>query len=142
MDIGPRFALPLGMSNIGHQVHGRFKMFAGKLEPGHSIAAIAAQVEQFAATAGAAPKSIGVEYLEHNATVVVTLGYRDDEPAYPIKLHVVSLGKASSLDTADLHRLEQRMEQAAAKLNNVICHELFITEDDEFLMVMMVHQSA
>lgn len=117
-------------------------MFAGKLEPGHSIAKLAEQVEQFAAQAKAAPKSIGVEYLEHSATVVVTLGYRDDEPAYPIKLHVVSLGKASSLDSADLHRLELQMEQAAAKLTNVICHELFITEDDEFLMVVMVHQAA
>lgn len=125
------------MSNIRDQVHGKFKIFAGALAPDHSLGALAAEVERFAASAHAAPKSIGVEYLEHSKRVVLTLGYRDDEPGYPIRLHVVSLGKASSLDAGELHALEQRMEAEAAKLSGVICHELFVTEHDEFLMVFM-----
>lgn len=34
------------------------------------------------------------------------------------------------------------MTQAAAKLAHVICHELFITEDSEFLMVFMSHHAT
>jgi hypothetical protein len=128
-------------ANIAQQVHARFKLFSGVLEGGKSLAALAEQVEKFAVSAKAAPKSIGVEYLEHSKRVVLSLGYRDDEPAYPVKLHSVSLGKASNLDPAELLRLESRMADEAAKISNIICHELFITEDDEFLMVFMSHQA-
>lgn len=122
------------MSNIHAQVHAKFKLFAGTLD---GIAHLAAEVERFAESAHAAPKSIGVEYLEHAKRVLISLGYRDDEPAYAIRLHTVSLGRASALDAGELHRIEQRMQEEAAKLSHVICHELFVTEHDEFLMVFM-----
>ncbi len=128
-------------SNIAQQVHSRFKLFSAVVEDGNSIAKLAEQVEQFATAAKAAPKSIGIEYLEHSKRIVLSLGYRDDETAYPVKLSVVSLGKASKLDGAELQRLESRMAEEAAKLQSIICHELFITEQDEFLMVFMAHQA-
>ncbi len=123
---------------IDSQIHGRFKMFAGALEPGHKIDALAQQVAAFGRTVAA--QSIGVEYLESQKRLIVTLGYRDDEAPYPIALHCVSLGKAAALDGADFARLEQRMAEEAARKKRVICHELFITEDHEFLMVLMTHQ--
>lgn len=129
-------------ANIAQQVHGRFKLFSGVLEGGASLSALADQVEKFAVSAKAAPKSIGIEYLEHSKRVVLSLGYRDDEPAYPVKLSVVTLGKASKLDASELLRLESRMAEEAAKIKNIICHELFITEGDEFLMVFMSHHAA
>lgn len=130
------------MANIDQQVHAKFKMFSGKLEAGSSIAALTKQVEEFVRTSKAAPKSIGVEYLEGAKLVVLTLGYRDDEAGYPVKLVTSSLGNADKLDAADLARLEKRMGEEAAKEKNVICHELFITESHEFLMVLMVHGAA
>ncbi len=129
-------------TNIQQQVHSKFKLFSGVLEAGKSLAKLAEQVEKFAASAKAAPKSIGIEYLEHSKQVVLSLGYRDDEPAYPVKLNAVSLGKASNLGAAELQRLEHRMADEAAKLKNIICHELFITEEDEFLMVFMCHHAG
>ena len=128
--------------NISQQVHNKFKLFIGVLEEGKSIAKLVAEVEQFAAKAKAAPKSIGIEYLEHSKKIVLTLGYRDDEPAYPVKLQAVSLGQASKLDPAELAKLESRMAKEASKLKNIVCHELFITEGDEFLMVFMTHQAT
>ena len=125
------------MSTIHDQVHARFKLFAGTLEAGNSLATLAAAVEGFAASSNVAPKSIGVEYLEHSKRVLISLGYRDDEPAYAIRLHTVSLGRASALDAGELQRIEERMAVEAAKLSHVICHELFVTEHDEFLMVFM-----
>ncbi len=126
------------MSNVASQVHNRFKVFAGELEPGHRIDKLAAQVTAFASGKVAA-KSIGVEYLESAKRLIVTLGYRDDEPGYAIKLHSVSLGRVDHLDGSDFSALEEKMAQASAKLENVICHELFVTEDHDFLMVFMTH---
>jgi hypothetical protein len=128
-------------TDIAKQVHGKFKLFTGKLEGGKSITKLSEEVERFAAQTKAAPKSIGIEYLEHSKTLVLTLGYRDDESAYPVKLGTVSLGKSSKLEAADLAKLEAKLADEAAKVKNIICHELFITEDDEFIVVFMTHQA-
>src|SRR5262249_10525676 len=126
------------MSNIAQQVHNRFKVFSGELEPGHRIDALARKVVAFASGKVAA-KGIGVADLESARRLIVTLGYRDDEPGYPIALHSASLGKVDKLDGEDFSALEAKMAEAAAGLSNVICHELFITEDHEFLMVFLTH---
>lgn len=124
-------------SSVNDQVHSKFKLFAGALSPDGSLGLLAKEVETFAAAAKAAPKSIGVEYLEHSNQVVVSLGYRDDEPPYPIKLSTVSLGKIESLSAEALTRLETTMAEAASKTPGVICHELLVTGEDEFIMVFM-----
>jgi hypothetical protein len=123
--------------SVKAQVHSKFRLFSGPLGAGGSLGPLGKEVEEFAAKAKAAPKSIGVEYLEHSKQVVVSLGYRDDEPAYPIKLTSVSLGKAETLKGDELSRLEKRMGEEASKLSGVLCHELLVTGDDEFIMVFM-----
>jgi hypothetical protein len=123
------------------QVHSKFKLFSGPLGPGASLGKLATQVEEFARTAKAAPKSIGVEYLEHDGQVVVSLGYRDDEAAYPIKLQAVSLGKVESFQGDELARLERKMGEAAAKIEGILCHELLVTGEREFVMVFMTKSS-
>jgi hypothetical protein len=67
------------------------------------------------------------------------LGYRDDEDYYPIKLETVNLGKMSDIG-GDFSALEAKMSEAGASVNQVICHELYVTEDKDFLMVFMTHQ--
>jgi hypothetical protein len=127
--------------SVKTQAHGRFKAFTGTLQADRSLGALGDQIAAWAGEAKAAPKSIGVEYLEASKRLVLTVGYRDDEPGYPVKLTSVSLGRISKLDAEDLAGLESKMEGAAARLSDVICHELFITEDDEFLMVFMTRAS-
>jgi len=123
---------------ITTQVHDKFKVFVGQLAPDQTIGKLAEEVAGFAKSAGVAAKSIGVEYLESHRRLLITLGYRDDTPGYSIQLHSVKLGKIDT-QAGSFERLEKAMGEAAGKLENIICHELYLTEGDEFVMVFMTH---
>ena len=125
-------------ATVGHQVHSKFKIFTGALEANGSIAALAKEVEAFAKKAKAAPKSIGIEYVEHTKQVLLSLGYRDDEPGYEVTLHTVSLGKLPH-GAVETSALEEKMGEAADKVEKLICHELLVTDQNEFIMVLMAH---
>lgn len=122
-------------SGVQEQVHAKFKVFTSTSNTDAAIDGVFSEVESFVRDRQVAPKSIGVEYLEAAGRLVFTLGYREDEAPYGIRITRQSLGKVDSLD--DLSGLESRMAGAAANLANVICHELFITADGEFVMVFM-----
>jgi hypothetical protein len=62
------------------------------------VAALAPQLEQFVQERGVAAKSIGVEFLESARKLVLTLGYREDEEGYPVRLTSRSVGRVDSLD--------------------------------------------
>ena len=129
-------------ATVGHQVHSKFKLFVGSVGtvgPDGTIGALAKEVEAFARTAKAAPKSIGIEYVEHTKQVLLSLGYRDDEPGYPITLHSISLGKLATTGAAELTALEEKMGEAADKVEKLICHELLVTDENEFIMVFMAY---
>ena len=126
------------MSQIQEQVHGKFKVFAGPLHEDNTIGPLAEEISRFAKESKAAAKSIGVEYLESADRLVITLGYRDDEEGYPVKLSSVSLGKMEALGS-DFADLERRMSEASAGVQNIICHELYVTEDHDFMMIFMTH---
>lgn len=128
------------MSQIASQVHNKFKVFAGDLQADKTIGGLADTVAAFAAENKIAAKSIGVEYLESAKRLIITLGYRDDEEAYPIKLHSLSLGKVDA-SSGDFSALEQAMAEASAKLSKVICHELYVTDEHDFLMIFMTHEA-
>ncbi|MBX7174766.1 MAG: hypothetical protein K1X72_27570 [Pyrinomonadaceae bacterium] len=127
------------MSQIANQEHGKFKVFAGKLDANNGLGDLADKVSAFASENKIAAKSIGVEYLESAESLIITLGYRDDEDHYPIKLETVALGKMTDLGQ-DFSALEQKMEEASSNVGNIICHELYVTDDKDFLMVFMTHQ--
>lgn len=122
-------------SGVQEQVHAQFKVFTGAATTDEAVDAVFAQVETFVSERQVAPKSIGVEYLEGAGRLVFTLGYRSGEPPYRVRITRQSLGKVDSLD--DLSGLESKMAAAAAGLANVICHELFVKTDGEFVMVFM-----
>jgi hypothetical protein len=124
------------MSQIESQVHSKFKVFAGQLDANKTIAPLAGQITKFVSEAKVAAKSIGVEYIESAARLIITLGYRDNEPWYPVEVNSVSLGKIDALGS-DFAALEQAMSQAAQKHSNIICHELYVTDDRDFLMLFM-----
>lgn len=127
------------MSHIAEQEHDKFKVFAGKLGANNKLGELADNVSAFAAENKIAAKSIGVEYLESSESLIITLGYRDDEEYYPIKLETVNLGKMDNIGQ-DFSVLEGKMSDASQSFSNIICHELFVTEDKDFLMVFMTHQ--
>lgn len=127
------------MSNIQEQVHNHFKVFAGTYNSHSGLGPLAEAVPAWAKSSGAAPKSIGIEYLEHAKRLMLTVGYRTDEPGYAIRLQTVNLGKIENLDETSLASLETRMGNAASGVANIICHELFVTETADVLMVFMTH---
>ena len=126
------------MSHIEKQVHTKFKVFVGELAADQSIGDVGSKVAAFASHSKVAAKSIGVEYLESVKRVVVTLGYRTDEEFYPIRLHSVPLGKIHVV-ASDFSTLENAMAGAAEKYTSVICHELYVTEGQDFFLVLMTH---
>src|SRR5215469_16075280 len=123
---------------IKAQVHDKFKIFVGELAPDRTIGKLADEVALFASKSQIAAKSIGVEYVESSGQLLITLGYRDDAESYPIQLHSVGLGKVDGL-AKDFSALEKAMAAAAAKHRNVICHELYVTGDGDFFLVLMTH---
>jgi hypothetical protein len=120
------------------QAHSHFKVFTGELAKDNTIGKLGEEVEKWARDKNVAAKSIGVEYLESSKKLVLSVGYTDGEAGYPIKLTSISLGRVGTLDDAETRAsLEKKMEAEAEKLKSVICHELYITDDNEFLMVFM-----
>jgi hypothetical protein len=121
------------------QVHDKFKLFAGKLAADKTIGKLADEVAAFAAKSRVAAKSIGV-VSEPGGRVLITLGYRDDAEPYAIKLHSVALGKIDGA-AADFNVLEKAMAETAGKYSNIICHELYVTSEHDFMMVIMTHET-
>ena len=130
------------MSNIKQQEHHSFKIFSGALGENNSLGSLAAEVANFAAEKQVAAKSIGVEYLEGAKRLIITLGYQEGEAFYPISLRVMPLGKVDDLATRDdFSELERAIAEASNQVERIICHELYITEENEFLLVFMTHEA-
>ena len=127
------------MSTIGDQVHTKFKLFAGELDSSGTIGKIAGEVSAWAKGAKVAPKSIGIEFLERSHKIILSVGYRDDEAPYGIELKSQKIAKIGSLDASNLASLEKAMGDAAAKDKRVICHELYVTDNDDMFVVTMSH---
>jgi hypothetical protein len=121
------------------QVHEAFKLFAGKLDGGGHITEVGKQVTAWAASGKVAPKSIGIEFVESSKQVIFSVGYRQDEAGYGVKIASAKIGKISALDAAELSRLERALTEAAAAHADVICHELYVTDANELYMVTMSH---
>ena len=120
------------------QVHNKFKIFTGALAADKTIGPLADQISRFVAEHKVAAKSIGVEYLESAKKLIITLGYREGgAEAYGVKVSTVSLGKIDGLESGDVSRLEAAMTEACDKIDNILCHELYITDDGDFLVVFM-----
>ena len=127
------------MGHIAEQVHGKFKVFAGPLNADDTIGPLAEEISGFVRDSKAAAKSIGVEYLESAGRLIITLGYRDDEEGYPVKISSISLGKIETLG-GGFDELERKMTEASAQFSNIICHELYVTGDRDFMMIFMTHE--
>jgi hypothetical protein len=126
--------------HIHKQVHDKFKIFSGELGADGTIGKLADEVSAWVSKSKVAPKSIGIAYIEHGNRLVLTLGYTDDKEPYPVKLHSVRLGKID-VKGNDFHALEEKMAHAGGKHSNIICHELYVTGDNDFTVVVMTHEA-
>jgi len=117
------------------QIHSKFKFFipAAGLPHSEAIRLLSNMVSTFSRENKVAPKSLGIEFRERDKRLLLSLGYRDDEPGYEVKVSHVNLGKIDGGPEV----FEKAMEQAATGVENVICHEFYITDSDEFVMILL-----
>jgi len=123
------------MSTVAHQVHDSFKSFIGS-----SIESIAADVSSFVNSSGVAPKSIGIVHVNSADQLLLSLGYRDDEPGYPVTLSAVTLGHIDTVHASGLDALDAVLGSAAGTIDGIICHELVVTNSGDFVAVFMAHK--
>lgn len=128
------------MGNIANQVHNKFKIFSSTLNKDNKIGSVATDIANFVKESQVAAKSIGAEYLESVGHLILTIGYRDDEPWYPVDVACISLGKIDTKDMNNFSRIENAMMEASSRLSNVICHELYITKNLELMMIFLIHK--
>jgi hypothetical protein len=127
---------------IQDQSHDNFKLFTGKLDEAGHVKLLAPEVEAWVAAKKIAPKSIGIEFLEKRGAVILSIGYREDEPGYPVRIASQKIGRIADLDAGELVRLERAMNGAATNSKDVICHELYVTDRDELYIVTMSHGAS
>jgi hypothetical protein len=127
---------------IQDQAHDNFKLFTGKLDDAGHIKPIAAEIEKWVADKKVAPKSIGIEFLEKRQVVILSIGYREDEPGYNVRITSQKIGRIGELDAGERERLERAMNAAATNSRDVICHELYVTERDDLYIVTMSHGAS
>ena len=122
---------------VAQQVHDKFKVFIPEenIAYDEAMRRLGNMVASWSAEGKVAPKSLGIEYLEASKRLVLSIGYRDDEPGYPVTLTSKSLGKPRLFPDA----IEAAMSKAAEGVPHVICHEFFVDEKGEFVMVLMSH---
>lgn len=119
------------------QVHAKFKLFTKKFTSEQSLNDLFGEIEKWVKDSKVGPKSVGIEYLESSKTIIMSIGYADNE-SYSVKLKSNLIGKVDLI--SDFKSAEESMVKASSKFNNIICHELFITESGDFYMVFMTKE--
>jgi hypothetical protein len=122
------------MSTVAHQVHDQFKSFVGK-----DIASISDAISSFAQTSGIAAKSIGIVHVNSAGELLFSLGYRGDEPGYPVALKSASLGHIDTVHGDGLDALDAALAAAADSIDGIICHELVVDASGDFVAVFLTH---
>ena len=119
------------------QEHTKFKFFTKTFNSEADVHDLLREVEQWGNDHQVGPKSIGVEYVESTHTIVMSMGYRSDEN-YSVKMYseMISVIK----DEGDYGHIEADISKAAAEHPHIICHEMFITANNELYMVFMTHE--
>jgi len=106
--------------------HSNFKLFVEDFKDGNFPMN---RVKDFINREDVVPKSIGIEFLESNSKVVISVGHTiENEVDASYELTLVNLGK---LDANNLEALELIMNQESSKLNGIICHEFFVSKESE-----------
>jgi len=116
------------------QVHGKFKFFLLDFKNGKLSKADQKAVTDFANGAGVLVKSIGIEYIESEKRVLLSLGYEGRRNAERVGIAISKIGK---LDAKKLEKSETKMAQLAAKAGQVICHELFIDDKKQLFAIFL-----
>jgi hypothetical protein len=116
------------------QVHDRFKLFVGELDEAGHVSKLAKSIHEWVAKDKVAVKSVGAAVAM--GKLVLTIGFRDDEPTYEIVLHSSKIGRIGPLDADEASRFNRAIESAGMNWRPVISHALYVTNNDLYLVVL------
>ena len=114
--------------------HSKFKLFRGTIAEGKLSKELLKQLKSFTTQEKIDAKSIGIEYLESLNEVIVSLGYAEKKSKVSVDFKLKKIGNLS----LGLPALEVASEKVASKLENIICHELFVDGSNDCHMIFMV----
>ena len=118
-----------------NQVHNKFKFFVIDYKDNKLSAKTKKEIVDFANNKKVTPKSVGVEFIESNATLVISLGYAEKKSTHKFDISIKKVGKFSGVK--DVPVVEKNMEKIASKINGIICHEFFTTSASDMYSIFL-----
>src|SRR5664279_1636421 len=117
------------------QVHDKFKLFIGELDEAGHVNNLAKSIHEWVAKDKVAVKSVGAAIAM--GKLMLTIGYRDDEPTYEVVLHSSKIGRVGPLDADESSRFNRAIESAVMNWPPVIGHALYVTKNNELYLVVL-----
>lgn len=121
-----------------NQIHSKFKFFVIDYKEGKLNAKVKKEILTFANNGKITPKSIGIEFIESNSTLVISLGYSEKKSKNKFDISIKKVGKFTGV--SDVSTVEKNMEKISAKVSGIICHEFFTTNAQEMFSVFLIAQ--
>jgi hypothetical protein len=113
----------------------KFQFFRGELEENGSLSKeLLKRLRKFTANTKVDAKSIGIEFLEADDEVVISIGYHEKTNNSKFDFKLKQIGELSQIGTG---LVEFEAEHVCSKLKNVICHEIFVDGNDNINMIFM-----
>lgn len=118
-----------------NQVHSKFKFFVMECKDNKLSAKMKKEITDFVNGGKVTPKSIGVEFIESNSNLVVSVGYTEKKTTGKFDISIKKIGKFSGV--SDVASIEKNMEKVASKTNGIICHEFYTTSSSEMYSIFL-----
>lgn len=113
--------------------HKKFKLFQAEFAHGSFDTT---EARDFINQNDVVPRSLGVEFLEANNTVLVSVGYDTDELTGDLS-HDIILRKVGELSDG-FKKIEASMGEIASEFDGVVCHEFFVNHGNEVFSLFLV----
>jgi len=117
------------------QVHDSFKLFIGALDDAGHITDLANVIHEWVAKDKVAVKSVGAAVS--NGKLMLTIGFRVDEPTYEVALHSSKIGRVGALDADEISRFTRAIESAGMNWPPVIGHSLYVTKNNDLYLAVL-----
>jgi hypothetical protein len=117
------------------QVHDKFKLFVGALDDAGHVNQLAKAVHEWVAKDKVAVKSVGAAVAM--GKLMLSIGFRDDEPTYEVVLHSSKIGRVGPLDADESTRFNRAIESSGMNWPPVIDHALYVTSNNDLYLVVL-----
>jgi hypothetical protein len=127
---------------MAKQAHNKFKVYSVPFS-GSFDAKTKKPILAFVNQEGVSAKSVGIEFLESSSRLVISIGYavqKKNTSKYDLTIKSVGKHDFSGEGFAELDKVSAAFEKTAGKLENIICHEFFITGSGEAFAIFLTEK--